>query len=583
MPASVRIQVFGRFSAQLEPGVNVSFRTNRAAEVVARLCLQKTSRISRTELAEDIWPDVERTVQLNNLRPALSYARKAIGQERIHQYEGDLLGLNSVESDWQDALQRERSTLSSSSTEDRVNNLLRLNYQIQKPLLFGWDSEWIEPFRDYHERLRLNILRLLAEEFGSRGDWDSGLEFAERILEIDPHSEVGIRLTMRFMVQTGRSAESVQVFKNYRSKLREELGLQVPVPLTEYAKSILSHQPETLARPLTSLQQEFIQDLFRSLLDSDPKRLMTLLASQSLNWEVIKHGPELLPLLEQALARVPGWSDDHSGVMKRLLMCYNQLSDWENVKKYANVLSQNGSVTDRIAALNYLGIAEVENGRFAPGRANYREAIDLAKSINHDYLASVSISNLSGLLLFEGQFSEAINLLASEREVIARDESMAGRYALAQHMMLHFEALVLLKSIHEAKAFWESFQIFVEANGIARHFEASHCIASSLYIATDPSLAVESCCRSIEAVLAQRTFSNWEQVAAFSIKTLNDLGRHDSAGHLTHMLFATANASRKVICPAWLTLLPTVKGKRVSQPHDWRGLLLEIRDNLRRI
>lgn len=577
MPPSVRVQVFGRFCARLEPGGILSFRTSRAAELVARLVLQRGSRLTRAALAQEIWPESDRQTQLSNLRPALSYARSAIGDEMILQADNDTLVLTGAESDWDDALRREKSALSFLPAEERLNALLRLDNQIRKPLLDGWKSEWIGQFRDLHERRRVNVLRLLSEEFGSKGDWEAGLEFATQILEIDFLSEQGIRLKLRFLGQLGRTDEGVQVFKEYRARLNDELGLKVSNSLREYARTILTRPAELQTRPLTSLQQEFIQGLITNLLETDPNRIMTLLASPSLNWEAIRHGPELIPLLEQAVAKAPTWTEDRAGVLKRILNCYCQFADWDSVKKYANELYQKGSNKDRIAALNFQGIRAVELGLYGEAMDAYNEAIERCVGPDLDYFRSMSSCNRVRLLNAMGRASEALPLIEKEYESMRADQSLAGKFAAAQHMFLHVESSVLTGEYKLAMQIFEKARVFTELNGFTRHFEPRMVIASQAFVRYDPTTACELARRGIEAQLSNRYGVGWCDIACLSINALCILGRQKAAEHLTSVLEATNG----VIHPPFRALLPKVKTK--AQPMEWQGLLLEIYDELRRI
>ncbi len=583
MPGLVRVQLLGRFQAKLEGGETAVFRTSRAAEVVARLIVQRGGRLPRAALAQELWPDSDPVTQLKNLRPALSYARSALGESAIRQADGDILALGSIESDWDDAIRRERLTLSQLPAEERINSLLRLDYQIQKPLLSGWESEWILPYRDFHERRRLDVLRSLAEEFGAKGDWEAALEFASRMLEVDPLSEQGLRWTLRCLSQLGRNSEGVQVFKTYRAQLKAELGLQVSTELREYARAILSRGPEAQHKPITLLQQEFILGLISNLLETDPARLLTLLASPSLNWDVVRHGPELLPFLEQALERAPAWSEDRAGVIKRLLMCYHQFGNWAGVQKYSTELYAQGTANDRIAALNYRGMRALELGQYEDGFAAYEEALDLAIKSNHTYYKSVTQCNLARLLTDVGRAHDALVLVRAEYDSLAKDQSMAGKYASAQHMFLHLEVAIHAGELEEARTLLEKLHVFTEANGLGRLYEQHQIPAALLSMDEDPEGAADKFCRGIEAVLPYTSSGRWVAPAALAIHGLGRLGRPQVAERLARILQASATAAGLNISPAISKFLPPLNGQPPLPPMSGPDLLHEIREELRRV
>ena len=116
MSTGGRISVFGHFEVQVPDGQSASFRTRKAAEVVAPLALHSPRRISRPVLASEIWPDAPETSRLNNLRPALVYVKSALASPTALRIEGDQLQLDeSLESDGKEALRLERRSRSGES------------------------------------------------------------------------------------------------------------------------------------------------------------------------------------------------------------------------------------------------------------------------------------------------------------------------------------------------------------------------------------------------------------------------------------------------------------------------------------
>ena len=88
----------------------------------------------REELALDIWPDAERSVRLGNLRPALTYARQALGAQSALSQDGEMIALSlDVQSDWEEAELLEGNAQAALG-DDHLVALFSLHEALRKPL-----------------------------------------------------------------------------------------------------------------------------------------------------------------------------------------------------------------------------------------------------------------------------------------------------------------------------------------------------------------------------------------------------------------------------------------------------------------
>jgi DNA-binding SARP family transcriptional activator len=160
MSEVVRVSVVGDFHVSLPEGRTASFRTRRAAEVVAKLCLTSSRRLLRADLAADIWPDADRSTRLGNMRTALTYARASLEiPDAIATNEDWLILSNNVDSDWFELGRLETRIQQAGGGDDRLVLLYSLNGLIQKPLLASWDCEWLSDLRTFHDQRRINSFR----------------------------------------------------------------------------------------------------------------------------------------------------------------------------------------------------------------------------------------------------------------------------------------------------------------------------------------------------------------------------------------------------------------------------------------
>ena len=92
MPQMIDIQLLGKFSVLVDgsPISPDAWRTRRAADVVKVLALAAGHRLHREQVMETLWPDSGPDAAATNLRKALHFARRALGEDAIVNRDGVL-------------------------------------------------------------------------------------------------------------------------------------------------------------------------------------------------------------------------------------------------------------------------------------------------------------------------------------------------------------------------------------------------------------------------------------------------------------------------------------------------------------
>ncbi len=503
MAHRAKIFLLGSFRVMLPDATEARFRTSRASELVARLALQDYRRLPRPAIVRDLWPDSDQAEGLNNLRPALHYARTALGAKGAISADKNFLSLNgAVDTDWSELAHLEASLGSSTNPEERLSQLYKLDSLCQKPLLMDWDQEWIEVFRNYHEVRRLRALTQLSEELGSRGDWELALTYAQKITDLDRTAETGIRLQLRFLGELGRQPEAETLYRTYVKNLRAELGLDVSASLKEFAKTMIQGSHASYgARPLTSVQQEFFRHSLDTLAEDEPERLLPLFSSGKLNWAIFLHGSEMRKYVEKALAATTGWSIDRAGTAKRLLQIYYQESELDLMANLAAGLLESLQVSDRIAALNYLAIVETRRGRYTEAQSRIAAAILLAQGAPDPYLHAVSLGNSAELELTSGNYE-------SGRLII--EEAIDGLRLRSEPNALYTSALAANKRIKAYHALGQmtlaldsadTWLRFAEVTGMLTHDADGQAAYAMILAENKDQGATEWLLRAIEATI----------------------------------------------------------------------------------
>jgi predicted ATPase/DNA-binding SARP family transcriptional activator len=188
--------------------------------LLALLALQEGRPVERAWLAGTLWPDSSEEQAAANLRRSLWYLRQALGAEG-HRLETPVSGklrleLVGVEADllvFDEAIAR----------GDPLS-LERAVAVHRGPLLQGCVEEWVLQEREAREQAYLGALEALAAEAMAGGDHPRAARYLRRLVVADPLRDSAHRALMEALAGTGDVAAASQVYREFRSRLHEEMN-----------------------------------------------------------------------------------------------------------------------------------------------------------------------------------------------------------------------------------------------------------------------------------------------------------------------------------------------------------------------
>ncbi len=538
MSDRIRLSVLGKFTAVLPDKQEAQFRTRRAAELIAKLSLASAKRALRSDIASDLWPGVDRSTGLRNLRPTLNYARTALGcPDSIIANDDWLILSDDIESDWQEIHRLESKVLQAKDGDDRLVLLYSLNEAIQKPLLGEWDVEWVEDLRTYHDQRRLNALRQLAEELGNRGEWRAALDYAMRIRTLAPTSEDGIRLVLKCLGELERPSEAQREFASYAKYLKASLELEVAPGLRQLAEQVVTGRyQQTGSRPLTSIQQEMISNILGMMVDEEPERLLPLLSSPKLNWSLVFYGSEMRPILERTLSATSGWSRERGGVAKRLLQVYSQEHRWPETARLANDLLQSEDPTDRLAALNFLSFERREALDYPKALELIDQAVTIAKSAGERYLRAVSATNRAVLNISFEMYKIGIDELRQVLDHLAERTEPNARFSTSIAKSWLIAAAIAKGDMSEADRYADEWRMFAETNGTLAFDSQGKLFYGMVHSASNKRSAQDWLLAGIDSAFQSREPNLLRESTFPVIYALRALGRDSDASFAAYEL-----------------------------------------------
>lgn len=191
----------------------------------------------RTTLAGLLWPDSLEAQARNNLRQTLHRLKDTAGTTLLRGDE--ILSLHPD-------IQVDVALLELAAFDARDDDALALTGELLDGYTFDECpefTEWLAFQRERLGNLRRDAHLRRSEASEAAGDDRAALRHAERLLELDPVSEVAHRRVMRLHQQLGDRGAALQAFQRCQAVLQRELGVP-PLPETvALARQIEANEP----------------------------------------------------------------------------------------------------------------------------------------------------------------------------------------------------------------------------------------------------------------------------------------------------------------------------------------------------
>jgi DNA-binding SARP family transcriptional activator/tetratricopeptide (TPR) repeat protein len=205
--------LLGRFAVSVD-GVEIAadrWPSLRAAQLVQLLCLQPRQRLTRDQVIDALWPQLDPEAGAANLRKAAHHARQALGRhDAVVLRAGEVLlwPERPVAVDALHFAQRADAALAQRDPADCADVAATYTGDLLPGARF---EPWAEATR---ERVRERHLQLLR----ASGQW-------ERLAQIDPEDEAAHRALMQRELAAGNRAAALRWYSHLREALQQGLGV----------------------------------------------------------------------------------------------------------------------------------------------------------------------------------------------------------------------------------------------------------------------------------------------------------------------------------------------------------------------
>lgn len=232
----VRLEILGPFEL-IRGGRRVTVPAG--AQRLLALLAVRDDGIHRRAAAEQLWPECTELRAAANLRSALCQSRK-IGPRAVVDREAQRLFLAPfISVDHREAWQSARRLLEGDGgTDAPPGDLDRLVDDLSRPLLPGWDDEWLILERERWDQMRLYALESLAQHFLALGRYLAAHQAALAATVVDPYRETAHRIAIEVHAAEGNIACAVKHYLDYRRLLQQELRVSPSPRMTELIREL---------------------------------------------------------------------------------------------------------------------------------------------------------------------------------------------------------------------------------------------------------------------------------------------------------------------------------------------------------
>ena len=246
---TLQVRLLGDFSLIYADQRVTSLNAMRLQALLAYLALHGDAPQQRQHLAFLFWPDAPEAQARNNLRQLLHQLRQAFSDvpaciltDKHTLYWHPSVPFDLDVAAFEQALDR-AATATRQHDSSAVQEALEQADQLYRgELLPGCYDEWILPERERLRQHHVQALERLLRLLEAQGDIGTAIQYAQRLLGLDPLSEDLYRRLMRLFGQNNDRASALHVYHTCVTTLRREMDVD-PDPATREAyEQLMQHE-----------------------------------------------------------------------------------------------------------------------------------------------------------------------------------------------------------------------------------------------------------------------------------------------------------------------------------------------------
>ncbi|MCU6711966.1 response regulator [Paenibacillus sp. J5C_2022] len=237
LAGSAEIRCFGGFEVRSSAGGLIRFPSRKAEELCAYLLCHPGRDISKWQLIDLLWPNMEIERATHNLHNAVYLLKKLIKDNRLHMElkktnDGYVLESNGPQYDY--LLFQSQARLAGLDPSGR-SHAEQLCLQYRGALLEGKPYLWKLALEEESSKQYEALIGSIVRSHMSLGNWSLAEEWLLRLLAIYPlHDEMN-GLLLELYGRSGKREKAMAHYNRLREAYIREMGMEPPWELKEKA------------------------------------------------------------------------------------------------------------------------------------------------------------------------------------------------------------------------------------------------------------------------------------------------------------------------------------------------------------
>ncbi|MGF1671671.1 MAG: BTAD domain-containing putative transcriptional regulator, partial [Balneolaceae bacterium] len=251
MERILHFKLFGGFQVLSDDQEVTGLRSGRLQSLLTYLVLHRDKSQSRQYLSFLFWPDSSESQARTNLRQLLHHLRNGfphilscieLNSKNIRWLPDAIVKCDV--SDFETAITEAKKLEKSDKKAELLSLLEEAANLYQGDLFPECYDEWIEPLREKLRLKYINLLQWIIEKAEEQRHFQKAVNFAERLLQLDPLREKTYEDLMRLHSLNSDRASSVRVYNKCVQTLEKELGLEPGFPVKELYNNLFGKNGE---------------------------------------------------------------------------------------------------------------------------------------------------------------------------------------------------------------------------------------------------------------------------------------------------------------------------------------------------
>jgi two-component system LytT family response regulator len=237
----MNIKCFGEFLIGWENEEPIKWRTEKTKELFAFLLHNHGNSITKYQIIDAIWPDIDPDKAEHQLYNGIYYIRRTLNEygiprENIILNGNYCLKLDNINFD----LIHFKEYLNKSVKTIPIKVLRRLEEEYTGEYFGNNDWEWARYDRHVYAKQYYKIAYTLADMYIQNYEFEKAESFLEKIIKINPYDERPIMLLMKTYVSMNNRFEAKRLYDYYCRTVKEDLDILPSSELRDYYHSIES-------------------------------------------------------------------------------------------------------------------------------------------------------------------------------------------------------------------------------------------------------------------------------------------------------------------------------------------------------